>query len=65
MFREDTARPELASLSAAGGRLWALDANRLVFGRDLEVDLQQWAAWQGGPGKQFFGGGGAGRCLCW
>jgi poly(U)-specific endoribonuclease len=31
---------ELADLSLAAGKLWDLDSNRLVYGRDYEIQLQ-------------------------
>jgi poly(U)-specific endoribonuclease len=31
---------ELADLSRAAGKLWDLDSNRLVYGRDYEIQLQ-------------------------
>lgn len=37
---------ELKDLSAACSRLWRLDDNRLHFGKDLEIDLQQRAAYE-------------------
>ena len=36
---------ELENLSLAADRLWKLDANRLVHGRDYELDLQTFRRW--------------------